>query len=126
MTGACFSEGVQGTAVRAHGRSTSLMTAQKLRADGLWRMALVKALPGRVSAKGRFLFTTLKRLTGVSADGRVPSLLLTSLAKAVVEWQNPVSISDPKPLRGLSWCFIPPCAFSEPCTLQKTKIWGFQ
>lgn len=99
--------------VRAHGRSTSLMTAQKLRAEGLWRTALVKALLSRVSAKGRFLFTTLKRLTGVSADGHVPNLRLTSLTEAVVEWQDPVSISDPKPLLGLSWCFVPHLMHSQ-------------
>lgn len=66
--------------MRAHGTSTSLTTAQKLRAERLWHTALVKAASGRVRAKDRFLFTSLQ---GLRAAGHVPSLLLTSLAQAV-------------------------------------------
>lgn len=65
----------------ARGTRTSLTTAQKLSAEGLWHTALVKAASGRVSAKDRFLFTSLK---GLRAGGHVPSLLLTSLAQAVI------------------------------------------
>lgn len=64
MIGMCFYEGdaeyskssgrEHATRLRAQEMDTSLMTAQKLRAGGLSHMALIKALRGRVSAKGSF------------------------------------------------------------------------
>lgn len=109
--------------LRARGISTSLMTAQKLSAEALWHTALVNAASGRVSAEDSFLFTSLK---GLRAAGHVPSLLLTSLAQAVVVWQDPTIMSEPEPLLGLSWCFVPPCTYSEPCRPPRTKIWKLQ
>ena len=82
------------------------MTAQKLRAEGLWHLSLVRTLPGRVSANNSFLFTTQKGLTGAPcrwagaqpvanspAEAEAVGRILTSCLLPNPYWASPKTLS---------------------------------
>lgn len=78
-----------------HGGSTSLMTTQKLRAEGQgpW---LLPAWLGE--CQEQFGVRNSKGHSREhSADGRMPGSWLMSLAEAVAVWEGPKIVSDPKP-----------------------------